>query len=202
LAAEENQVQRGLDRFRGSAGAEHTLGRGHLPWRQAVGSGHLAVPGTRRYRLARHAELFSVSTEAHIRQYMNADASAHCPTTAADQRAGVNSTRMRLMPWMNADWSMSGAPFTWMSGRRCSSSSNITLISRRARFAPRQKWGPPAPKPTWSFGVRVTSKREGSGQNASSRFAEVYQRTTLSPARIACPPSSRSPVAVRRKWIT
>src|SRR5439155_72776 len=106
---------------------------------------------------------------------------------------------MRLMPWMKADCSMSGRPVTCMSGSRCRSSSNITRISRRARFAPRQKCGPPAPKPTWSFGVRVTSKRYASLQNASSRFAELYQRTTLSPGWIRCAPISTSRVAVGRK---
>src|SRR5262249_11809303 len=100
---------------------------------------------------------------------------------------GVNATGIRLMPWMNAEWSLSGGAGTRVSGRRWSSSSNITRISRRARFAPRQKWGPPPPKPTWSFGVRVTSNRYGSGNAASSRFAELYQRTTFSPARTSWP---------------
>ena len=41
-----------------------------------------------------------------------------------------------------------------MSGMRRNSSRNITVISRRARWAPRQKCGPGPPKPRWSFGVR------------------------------------------------
>ena len=76
------------------------------------------------------------------------------------------------------------------------------MISRRARFAPRQWCAPGPPKPTCSFGVRVTSKRYGSAKTASSRFAELYQSTIFSPARSFWPPSSVSCVAVRRKWIT
>ena len=38
-------------------------------------------------------------------------------------------------------------------------SRNITVTSRRARCAPRQKCGPGPPKPTWKFGSRLTSKR-------------------------------------------
>ena len=50
--------------------------------------------------------------------------------------------------------------------------------------------------------MRVTSKRKGSSKTASSRFAELYQSTTLSPAFTARPPISVSRVTVRRKWIT
>ena len=38
----------------------------------------------------------------------------------------------------------------------------MIAISRRARFAPRQKCAPPPPKATWLFGVRAMSKRNGS----------------------------------------
>src|SRR6185295_7774958 len=61
---------------------------------------------------------------------------------------GVKRQGMRLMPWMNADSSMAGGPLIAMSGSCWKSSSNITAISRRARLAPRQKCGPPPPKPT------------------------------------------------------
>ena len=45
-----------------------------------------------------------------------------------------------------------------MSGMRSSRCSNITRISMRARLAPRQKCGPPAPKAMWGLGLRVMSK--------------------------------------------
>ena len=89
------------------------------------------------------------------------------------------------------------------SGTRRRSSSNITVISRRARLAPRQKCGPPAPKPTCAGVIgRVMSNRYGSGNIRSSRLAELYQRTTFWPAAMRWPDSSVSSVAVRRKWIT
>ena len=40
------------------------------------------------------------------------------------------------------------------------------VISGRARWAPRQKCGPAPPKARWSFGVRPTSKRDGSSKTA------------------------------------
>ena len=51
---------------------------------------------------------------------------------------------------------------------------------------------------------RRAARRTGTGPRttASSRLAELYQITTLSPAAIGCPPISVSAVAVRRKWIT
>ena len=52
---------------------------------------------------------------------------------------------MRLMPLMKLLCRYAGSPVTRSSGRRRRISSNITVISRRARLAPRQKWGPPAP---------------------------------------------------------
>ena len=49
---------------------------------------------------------------------------------------------------------------------------------------------------------RSMSKRCGSSKTSSSRLAEMYQSTTLSPSWICLPPSSMSAVAVRRKYIT
>ena len=49
----------------------------------------------------------------------------------------------------------------------------------RARLAPRQKWGPPAPKAMWGLGSRVMSKVWGSSKTASSRLAETWKKTTL-----------------------
>ena len=85
---------------------------------------------------------------------------------------------------------------------RSSRRSNITMISMRARFAPRQKCGPPPPKAMWLLGDRVTSKVSGLSKADSSRLAEVCQNTTLSPSLICWPCSSMSVVAVRRKCMT
>ena len=64
---------------------------------------------------------------------------------ADDYATGVNAHGMRLMPWMKLDCSMAGSPVISRSGSRPNSSSNMARISRRARFAPRQKCGPPPP---------------------------------------------------------
>ena len=84
---------------------------------------------------------------------------------------------------------------------RSNSSSSTTRISRRARFAPRQ-WWMPWPKPRCGFGSRARSKRNGSANTRSSRFADASQNTTLSPASIVSPPSStvagRGAAVVRR----
>ncbi len=61
-------------------------------------------------------------------------------------RSGVKRTGMRLMPFTKSDRSRATGPSSSMSGRRRSSSSNMMRISSRARWAPRQKWGP-IPKP-------------------------------------------------------
>ena len=37
----------------------------------------------------------------------------------------------------------------------------MTRISMRARFAPRQKWGPPPPKAMWGLGERPMSNVVG-----------------------------------------
>ncbi len=69
-----------------------------------------------------------------------------------------------------------------MSGIWRCSSSKTTLISRRARLAPRQKCAPPPPKPACGLGLRPTSKVNGSANLSSSRLAEQYHRVALSPA--------------------
>jgi HAD superfamily hydrolase (TIGR01509 family) len=83
----------------------------------------------------------------------------------------LNWQGRRLMPLTKLDSSRSGSPAV-MSGTRVSSSRSMTVSSRRARCAPRQKCGPAAPKPTCGFGARVMSNRSGSANTASSRFAE------------------------------
>ena len=70
--------------------------------------------------------------------------SATKPTPYGDQLA-MNSQSSRLIPWMNGDRSMSGSPTAWRSGTCSNSSRNASVISLRARLAPRQKCGPPAP---------------------------------------------------------
>jgi len=52
--------------------------------------------------------------------------------------AAVNRHGMCLMPLMNDDQRRSGGPVISRSGRRRKISPNMTVISRRARFAPRQ----------------------------------------------------------------
>ena len=88
------------------------------------------------------------------------------------------------MPLMKFERRRGTSPVSSISGMRSSSSSNITRISSLARLAPRQKWGPPLPNATCSLGLRVMSKRNGSSNIVSSRLAEMYQKTTLSPSLI------------------
>ena len=78
----------------------------------------------------------------------------------------------------------------------------MTRISMRARLAPRQKWGPPAPKARWGLGLRVMSKACGSVKTASSRFAEMWKKTTLVSSSMCWPPRSKALVVWRRKFIT
>jgi hypothetical protein len=56
-----------------------------------------------------------------------------------------HSHSRRLIPWMNMLDSIAGSPQERMSGTCSCSSRNAIMISRRARLAPRQKCGPPAP---------------------------------------------------------
>ena len=63
--------------------------------------------------------------------------------------------------------------------------SNSTRSSSRARLAPRQKWVPKPPNATWSFGVRSTSKRSGSGKRALVAVAgRVEQQHALALAQL------------------
>ena len=75
------------------------------------------------------------------------------------------------MPLMKLESSRSGGAAAWMSGTLTSSSRRIAAISLRARWAPRQKCGPAAPKPTCGLGERLMSKRAGSSKTASSLLA-------------------------------
>jgi len=65
--------------------------------------------------------------------------------------AGSSADRIHLlltdivMPLMNGESRRAGSVVISRSGNHRKISSNITVISRRARFAPRQKCGPPAP---------------------------------------------------------
>ena len=74
-------------------------------------------------------------------------------------------------------------------------------ISRRPRWAPRQKCGP-TPKARWGFGSRCRSRVCGDVKTSASRLAAPNHTTTLSPARTCWSPSSTSWVAVRRNCIT
>ena len=77
------------------------------------------------------------------------------------------------MPLMKLERSISGSLVASMSGNRLNSSRNITVISRRARWAPRQKWGPGPPKPTWGFGIAPYVEAIRGTNAASSRLAEL-----------------------------
>ena len=73
------------------------------------------------------------------------------PLEAGDEQRHVSPGRRhqshgrRFTPLMNADTSRSGSPVISSPGSSRKISSNMNWISRRARFAPRQKCGPPAP---------------------------------------------------------
>jgi hypothetical protein len=62
------------------------------------------------------------------------------------------------MPLMKLDSSRSGSPAALMSGDPDQQPRSMALISRRARYAPRQKSGPADPKPTCGLGDRVMPK--------------------------------------------
>src|SRR3954470_15914203 len=86
-------------------------------------------------------------------------------------RAPVSRAGSRLMPLTKEDRNRSGSPVTSRSGSRSNRAWNVTAISRRARWAPRQKRGPCPPKPTCGLGSRARSKTCGSAKTAGSRLA-------------------------------
>ena len=55
------------------------------------------------------------------------------------EAAASNFTRISLMPLMKLERRRRTGPLSSISGMRFASSANITLISARARFAPKQK---------------------------------------------------------------
>ena len=107
------------------------------------------------------------------------------PAGSPRRAPGVYSTAMCFTPPMKFERRISGSATRCMSGMRDSTSSKISLSYMRARLAPRQKWWPPPPKATCSSGSRVMSNRNGSSNTDSSRFAEMYHITTLSPSPIS-----------------
>src|SRR5581483_11164788 len=90
------------------------------------------------------------------------------------------------MPFRKFERSLSGSPASSISGMRFMTSSKITRISSRARFAPRQKCSP-LPKAMCSLGFRPTSNWLPFTNLSSSRFADGYQRHTSSPSLIFTP---------------
>ena len=60
------------------------------------------------------------------------------PLSWVRRHAGRKTHGMRLMPWTKFERSISGSPVISRSGSRLKSSRNMTVISRRARFPPRQ----------------------------------------------------------------
>src|SRR5206468_3156763 len=133
--------QRG-DREPVGEGADH----GGLGDRLEVAGPSLAVPDQRD------------DDEEHAHH----DQQARRPALHAAAPPGVNVTGRWLMPLMNPERSRDGSPDASMSGMRRKSSRYMTVISRRAKWAPRQKCGPGPPNPTCALGSRRTSKRNGS----------------------------------------
>src|SRR5439155_1304701 len=82
----------------------------------------------------------------------------------------------------NFDRRRTGSPAGSTSPSRSSTAENMARICTRARWAPRQKWGP-CPNVRCSLGERAGSNRSGSGNISGSRLAAENHTTTLSPAR-------------------
>src|SRR5215472_12241148 len=101
----------------------------------------------------------------------------------------------RLTPTMHADESL--APEAgWISWKRSNRAMSTILVSSRERCAPMQTCGP-VTKERCGLGCRRMSKRSGSANTVSSRLAEANTGLTRCPARMRCPPSSTSTVALR-----
>src|SRR5690348_7457786 len=71
---------------------------------------------------------------------------------------GVKRTRNSFTPLTKLDRSRRGSLTGAMSGSRSRRMSSSTAISSRARWVPRQKCGPPPPKPMCGLGSRPMSK--------------------------------------------
>jgi hypothetical protein len=106
---------------------------------------------------------------------------------AADRISGRRcpGDRQRLDAVDERRQQRAGSSVATMSGTWRCNSSNMTLISRRARLAPKQKWAPPPPKPTCGFRLRARSKVHGLANFDSSRLTEQYHSVTLSPGPFA-----------------
>src|SRR5262249_16775994 len=92
----------------------------------------------RRLDLGRH-HVCEVGTQLVAEVLLLASQGYTHPAQAPTAAVGVKRTGIALSPLMKFDRRRRGVPFSSMSGSRCSSSSNITRISSRARLAPRQK---------------------------------------------------------------
>src|SRR5205085_8677836 len=87
--------------------------------------------------------------------------------------AGMKLTCISLMPLMKLDRSRRGGEISSTRSTRSVSARNSCSISSLARWRPRQKCGPPPPKPRCGLGSRVMSNVSGSSNTDSSRLAEV-----------------------------
>ena len=103
---------------------------------------------------------------------------------------GVNVQSRCLIPLMNGERRRSGSPTATISGRRSKSSRNITPISWRARWAPRQKWGPAAPNPMCGLGCGGRRRSRDPRTRPRPGWPSCTKIETLSPAFNSSPPRS------------
>lgn len=89
-----------------------------------------------------------------------------------DAQADVVLTWSCLMPLSQADRSRRGSLTSRRSGSTSAIALKIRLISITARDLPRQKCGPPPPKPRCGFGSREMSNCSGFSNTSGSLLAE------------------------------
>src|SRR2546423_14575168 len=119
------------------------------------------------------------STAPLLRRWMiemSHDSRARWGSYGGDQRIG-----RALMPFWKLERRRTGSPAGSTWPRRSRTAENIARIWTRARWAPRQKWGP-WPKDRCSLGARAGAEVSGAGNTEGARLAEEKQTTTLSPA--------------------
>src|SRR5205085_9253987 len=100
---------------------------------------HRSGGGRRRWcrvRAVFHGAVLAVLAGTPVLRAAGPDRQGRRGAQAAD---GLNSTRISLMPLMKFERRRRGGAASCMSGMRLVISLNITLISARARLAPRQK---------------------------------------------------------------
>ena len=94
------------------------------------------------------------------------------PTAVVNRVRRSGAWACACSPALRFERTRTGSPVSSMSENVDSTSSKNTRPSRRARWAPRQKCSP-MPNERCGFGERWMSKRFGSSNTVSSRFADV-----------------------------